>query len=274
MIRPPHKRSIAKPAKRLPGAQSLKAKGRRAPVRKPMEKLKSAPLLSSLREENLERGAEKEIVRLHKSFQETILGYRQGLRRIIASGCVVAAFLEANDEAWSAFCSHRIWKGRTPKPDPQESDQALRFVLLRISGLSKAGIKRASKWHKAVRPLVERGVSPKDIPRAIKEGGGIESLARRSAQARKSKSTTRTAPEKKLPAGKKKKGAAIRRGPATEIPTFVDLRARLVEDGKEFLGLPMDACARLTIRMRGSEGSKFEIAILDVKRIPPPPPPI
>lgn len=269
----PRAQDRTKPAPLLrdPPQKSLKAKGRRAPVRKPMEKLKSAPLRSSLREEDLERGAEKEIVRLHKSLRETIQAYRQGLRRIIASGCAVAAFLEANDEAWSAFCSHRIWKGRTPKPDPQKSDQALRFVLLRISGLRKAGIKRASKWHKAVRPLVERGVSPKDIPRAIKEGGGIESLARRSAQARKSKSTTRTAPEKKLPAATKKtKGEAIRLGPAAENPTFVDLRAKLVEEGKKFLSLPMDACARLTILMRGGEGSEFKIAILDVKRIPPP----
>jgi len=149
-------------------------------------------------------------------------------------------------------------------------------VLLRVSGPGVEAEKRASKWFRAVKPLVDQGVKPSEIPNEIEEGGGIEELARESARRRKEgRSAERTAPAKKmLVAAKKKKGAAIRRGPAANSSPFVNLRAKLVEDGKEFLGLPMDACARLTIRMRGSEGSKFEIAILDVKRIPPPPPPI
>ncbi len=270
MIRPPHNRSIAKPATRLPGAQSLKATGHRAPVRKPMEALKSTTLLSSLREEDLERGAEKEIVRLQKSLLEALHGYRQEQRWIIASACAVAAFLELHEEAWASFCDHQVWKGRTLKPHPQKSDQALRFVLLRISGLNKGGAKRASKWYRAVQPLVESGVAPKDIPTALKKGGGIEALARRNAKARKSKST-RGAPAKKLlTAPKKTEGEAIKHGPTAKSSTFVDLRAKLVEQGEEFFSLPKGAHANLSIVMQGSKGSKFDISILDVKRIKPP----
>ncbi len=264
------KRTISKPAKKIPGAQSLKAKWRRAPVRKVMQKPRSAPLLLSPREEDLERDTEKVIVRLHKSLLRALHGYRQEQRQIIASGCAVAAFLESHEEAWSDFCDHQVWKERTLKPHPQKSDQALRFVLLRISGLSKGGAKRASKWHKAIQPLVESGVEPKDMPAAIKREGGIEALARRNAKARKSKST-RGAPAKKLlTAPKKTEGEAIKHGPTAKSSTFVDLRAKLVEEGEEFFSLPKGAHANLSIVMQGSKGSKFDISILDVKRIKPP----
>jgi hypothetical protein len=123
-----------------------------------------------------------------------------------------------------------------------------------------------------VKPLVDQGVKPSDIPNEIEEGGGIEELARESARRRKEgRSAERTAPAKKmLVATKKTKGAAIKREPAANSSTFVNLRAKLVEDGRGFLSLPTDAWAQLTIRMRGSERSKFKIAILNVKRIPPP----
>jgi hypothetical protein len=108
------------------------------------------------------------------------------------------------------------------------------------------------------------------MPAAIKREGGIEALARRNAKARKSKST-RGAPAKKLlTAPKKTEGEAIKHGPTAKYSTFVDLRAELVGGGERFLCLPMDACARLTIRMRRSEESNFEIAISNVERMPPP----
>lgn len=111
-----------------------------------------------------------------------------------------------------------------------------------------------------------------DIPKEIEENGGIEELARENARRRKEdKSDERTAsPKKLLTAHKKTKGDAIRHGPAAKRSTFVDLRAKLVEDGTGFLSLPTGTYATLTMRMGGSEGSKFKITILDVKRTPPP----
>jgi hypothetical protein len=220
--------------------------------------------------EQLSKDSEAAINRAHETYKRLSTAFREVLWNYVAAGCLIAVFLEADEDAWSAFCSNRIWDGRKARPNSQKPDQALRFVLLRISGLSKEGAKRASKWYKAVQPLVAGGVEPEDIYAAIKKGGGIEALARRNAQPRKSKLRAAAGVNKLLAANKNTKGNSIRHEPATKSPTFVDLRAKLVEEGEMFLSLRKGALAQLTILMQPSEGFNYDISILDVTRVKPP----
>lgn len=249
-----------------PGTSSLKAnlpsKGER---REPSSKGSLLPT-----EERLRNDCEATIKDTHESYTGLSTAFREVLWDFVAAGCSIAAFLEGDEEAWSTFCSNPIWDDRKARPNSQKPDQALRFVLLRISGLTKEGAKRASKWLHAVQPLVAKGVEPEDIRAAIKKGGGIEALARRNAQVRRSKATTRSVPVKKpLVAKKTSHGEAIKRGPTAKSYMFVDLRAKLVQHGTHFLSLPKGGFANLTIRMVRIDRSKFEIAIFKAERAPP-----
>ncbi|WP_292532182.1 hypothetical protein [Methylocystis sp.] len=213
-----------------------------------------------------ERDVEAEIVCLHNCFQAACETKRVIMRRVIGKGCAVAAYLESNESAWRAFCDDEIWSARKSKPNPAKPDKALRYVLLRIAGLNAPKV--ASKWFKAVQPLVARGVDPTEMPAAIEDGGGIERLAR--AQAKRKKSIITQGGLTKNPAraaAKMARSGEVERGLVGKKPAFVNICASMEENGASILGLPMDSYASLTVQLRGREGPELEIAILDARQI-------
>ncbi|MGJ0503855.1 MAG: hypothetical protein ACR65X_08950 [Methylocystis sp.] len=242
--------------------KSLKAKSGSTSRRPISVRKKATPVIAPQMEAASKKDIEAEIVRLHNRLQGVYRFNRDVVRQIISDGCAVAACFEGNESAWKAFCEDEIWSGRPRGPKPDRSGQALRFVLLRITGLNAA--KLASKWYKAVQPLVAKGVEPKDMPAAIEDGGGIERLAREHAKRKKFKLSKRGLTKNPArAAAKTARGEEVQRGKRTSV----NIHASLEKDGARVFGLPMGSYASLKVHMQGREGPDLEIAILDARQI-------
>lgn len=229
----------------------------------------ATPLIAPQIEAASKRDIEAEIVCLHNCFQATCETNRVLVRRVIAKGCAVAAFLETNEVDWRAFCEDEIWSARKSRPNPARPDRALRYVLLRIAGLNAPKV--ASKWYKAVQPLVARGVDPTDLPAAIEDGGGIERLAREHAKRKKCKLPPRGLTKNPArAAAKMARGGEVERGLVGKKSAFVNIYASLEKNGENLLGIPMHAYANLKVQLRGHEGRELEIAILEATQIEAP----
>jgi hypothetical protein len=225
-------------------------------------KKRATPFVAPEIESGSKGNLEAEIVRLHNCFRAACVTNRATMRRVIGKGCAVAVCLESDESAWKAFCDDEIWSARKGKPNPAKPDKALRFVLLRIAGLNAA--KLASKWYKAVQPLVASGVKPQDIPAAIMKGGGIERLARAHAKRKKFKLPKGGLTKNPArAAAKTARGEEVQRGKRTSV----NIHASLEKDGARVFGLPMGSYASLKVHMQGREGPDLEIAILDARQI-------
>lgn len=196
--------------------------------------------------------------------------YRGAIRSWIARGCAVASFLEKNERHWERFCNSGIRKYRSRTPKPKKPDEALRFVFLWILGPGKLNEKRASKWYRAVGPLLKTGVLPAEIADAIEEAGGIEALAQKHAKHQeKVTSKGETTPPKRHSLSKEVDKGDAKHGEVANKNSTLLLEATLKGRGTRFKSLPASSIARLSVKIV-AVGDTTRITILDAKLVTTP----
>ncbi|RDL49742.1 hypothetical protein BLJAPNOD_00850 [Ensifer sp. M14] len=123
---------------------------------------------------------------LRENFAAIRSGYRKDLRRQLAAAYDLATFLQDDNSAWIEFCRLDTWENVRSRPRDTDPTNALAYVLRFAVGFSgRAATKKASKYLSALSGFLSEGVPPAEIERKIREGGGIEKLARADAALRK-----------------------------------------------------------------------------------------
>lgn len=185
---------------------------------------------------------------LRRDFAALRKGHRNNLRRQLVSVYDLATFLREDSSAWVEFCRLDEWKNVRSRPRTANPTNVLRHVIRFIVGFGgDTARKKASKYHKALSRFFEEGVPPTEIEQKIREGGGIEKLARANAKQRK---TADTYSEE-----------------AKEMPEItLKLSGEKVKRLLEIEGaLPI----RLKIRKMKAKGSTLSARLLSVKIISP-----
>lgn len=123
---------------------------------------------------------------LRENFAAIRSGYRKDLRRQLAEAYDLATFLQDDNSAWIDFCRLDAWQNVRSRPRDTDPTNTLGYVLRFAVGFNgRAATKKASKYLSALSGFFSEGVPPVEIERKIREGGGIEKLARADAARRK-----------------------------------------------------------------------------------------
>jgi hypothetical protein len=169
------------PGKRL---ASLKATGELNRLQKQI-RASSTGQADFKREIETTKNIGKLVGRIGKSIKGLRATYRMGLYHEISRLYMVAQIAAADDRIWRSVCVDQHWARYDHPPKQADRADALRFVLLRaFRGYEDAGRKRASKFYCALKAFFAADVPASDLPGKIRQGRGIEALARANAQER------------------------------------------------------------------------------------------
>lgn len=143
-------------------------------------------------EVDISDGVEEYIDDIAQRVKEIEAGYKQGLYRQYGRSCLAANQLMRDDNSWKAFINSNFWENTSHRPREKDRPDALRFTLQRaVTGCTRRGKQRASKISRGLEYLLTSGVDPKDIPDAIKSGGGIEALAVNNSKSKRDTATAK-----------------------------------------------------------------------------------
>jgi len=132
------------------------------------------------------RGIVSELVNLKNNFSTLRGSHRKEIRNQLAVACDLAAFVRDDQGAWIDFCRLDEWRQFKNRPTEAKPTDPLGYVLRYAIGFKgRAATKKVSKYRKALMGFFDDGVPQDQIASRIKEGGGLEKLARSRAKQRK-----------------------------------------------------------------------------------------
>lgn len=135
----------------------------------------------------------------HHEFRDFDLRFRSKLERWLGDAYGIAYGLYRNGTAWRKFTEADLWKGRRKRPRQSQKhiEKALIWTMrFMLSDGRNDNYHRAYTYARGLQVFWERGDKPEDIPRLIKEHGGIEALslsaAKEASRARERKAANRS----------------------------------------------------------------------------------
>lgn len=133
-----------------------------------------------------------ELARVRGAFKQARQGYREEIYAALAQAYGIAVVYRHDEDPWLDFCRHRDWSGfKGIRPSRSTRQDALRYVLRFAVGFDgKSATKRANKLVAALDPAFKKNLSPAAVPGYIREGRGIEALARANAKRKANSSPT------------------------------------------------------------------------------------
>lgn len=108
--------------------------------------------------------------------------YRSSLAKQLALAADIASGLKGNFFLWSDFID-ADWNG-VQRPKLSDQRDALRHVLRWLCGSTRAGKQRASFYFRAVRPLVEKGLTGSKLEKKLRKKGVKVLAAQHAAENR------------------------------------------------------------------------------------------
>jgi hypothetical protein len=112
------------------------------------------------------------VVALRKAFKIAKEGYRKTLRSTLQNAQILLVRLRSNEKLQRGFLK-KLEAGSTAKRELNLEME----LMTSITGDSRDGRKRASKYCKVLRILAEKGVPPEKTAKAIEARGGIAKIA-------------------------------------------------------------------------------------------------
>lgn len=111
-------------------------------------------------------------------------GYRKEIYTALAQAYLIATVYRHDADSWQDFCQHRDWSGfKGARPNLSKRQDALRYVLRFAVGFyGKSATKRVNKLVAALDPAFQKKMPPAEVPDYIRDGRGIEALARTNAK--------------------------------------------------------------------------------------------
>lgn len=109
----------------------------------------------------------------------------ESLRQKLGEVYAAATVLSLDKDQWQTFCEQQEWETfrQRPKPIDAHRQNALRYAVRYAVGFDGASSNNAAyRYKKALEGCWVQKVAPIDVPKLIKEAGGIEKLKRQNVQ--------------------------------------------------------------------------------------------
>lgn len=190
-------------------------------------------------------GPMKALANVAESAGMLAAAYHAQLYMILSYVYGVAVYLFGSEAAWLDFIADPSWLSVKGRPNPEDRTSPLQCVLRAALGLQAEGsAKTASKYSAALAEAFRRKLPAEDIVRYLESGGGIEKLAKREAQRRRS-------------------GSDLLEEPSLRLTMPLD------EFGQQLLGLKEGVRRKLTVLVVKSNGTDMlAIKVEKMKAMP------
>ncbi|MER9061413.1 hypothetical protein [Mesorhizobium sp. M0698] len=140
----------------------------------------------------IKQGAANVLAEVRRGLSTLASEHRKTLYQEVSRAYAVGMVLRADKDEWLTFCHHTDWGSFRNRPKDSDRSDALRYAIRFAVGFAdnpkakKAKNRRVDRLYGALKSFFAEGVSPADIPRKLREGGGFESLKSANAEVRRS----------------------------------------------------------------------------------------